>query len=204
MSANTIYYGRRVNTFDPAIGEYLGTDGIIYYVGSRVTVKVTEQLFFSAGAAPVVESEFLSNTKGILKGLGVILDSTGKELFAFYPESLIKPANKNNPNTARPLQFFPHPSPGHASQPQPLPVGVPVGVVDSNPKDGGTGVSHLVGRASRTNSAVDRELYDALLSAQWDDTMGSTPDDDEKMRLKAKREALLGKLHSSGRIPKVL
>jgi len=103
MSANTIYYGRRVNTFDPAIGEYLGTDGIIYYVGSRVTVKVTEQLFFSAGAAPVVESEFLSNTKGILKGLGVILDSTGKELFAFYPESLIKPANKNNPKVFTPL-----------------------------------------------------------------------------------------------------
>ena len=84
MSANTKYYGRRVHTFDNALSEYQGTDGIIYFVGSRTTVSVTEQLFFSAGAAPVLESEFLSNSKGSLKGMGVILDSTGKELFAFY------------------------------------------------------------------------------------------------------------------------
>lgn len=97
MSANTKYYGRRVHTFDNALSEYQGTDGIIYFVGSRTTVSVTEQLFFSAGAAPVLESEFLSNSKGSLKGMGVILDSTGKELFAFYPETLINPANQNNP-----------------------------------------------------------------------------------------------------------
>ena len=40
--------------------------------------------------------EFLSRHQpGTLRGLGVILDSTGKELFAFYPDVLIDPNEIN-------------------------------------------------------------------------------------------------------------
>ena len=97
MSTLRKYAGTIVNTFQGHIGEYLGTDGIVYFVGSRKTVNIPQELQFSAGAAPVMQSEFLSRHQpGTLKGLGVILDSTGKELFAFYPETLINPASSGN------------------------------------------------------------------------------------------------------------
>ena len=58
MSRLKIYAGQRVDTFGRRIGDYLGFNGLVYPVAARLTVNVTEQLFFSAGAAPVVESEF--------------------------------------------------------------------------------------------------------------------------------------------------
>tara|TARA_B100001057_G_scaffold2124_3_gene1958 strand:+ start:7572 stop:8972 length:1401 start_codon:yes stop_codon:yes gene_type:complete len=97
MSTLRKYRGTRVHTFDPSIGEYQGTNGLIYYIGSRKTVNIPQDIQFSAGASPVMESEFLSrHTPGRLRGLGVILDSTGKELFAFYPDTLINAASGNN------------------------------------------------------------------------------------------------------------
>ena len=59
-------------------------------------------------------------------------------------------------------------------------------------------------RRPQRNSDVDRELQDHLFSVQFDDTVGAKPEgvggSDETQRLKAKREALLSQLHSSGRL----
>ena len=98
MSTLRKYPGTIVSVGDNPIGEYQGTNGLIYYIGSRKTVNIPQDIQFSAGAAPVMASEFLSRHQaGTLRGLGVILDSTGKELlFAFYPDVLIDPASRNN------------------------------------------------------------------------------------------------------------
>ena len=93
MSRLKIYAGQRVDTITRRIGDYLGFNGLVYPVAARLTVNVTEQLFFSAGAAPVVESEIRSpSTQGSVQGMGVILNSVGEELFRFYPQDNINPA----------------------------------------------------------------------------------------------------------------
>ena len=97
MSRLKIYAGQRVDTITRRIGDYLGFNGLVYPVAARLTVNVTEQLFFSAGAAPAVESEFRSPpTQGSVQGMGVILNSVGEELFRFYPQDDINPATPSN------------------------------------------------------------------------------------------------------------
>ena len=100
MSRLRKFPGQRVDTMGVSPSpnnEYLGFNGNIYFVAARRTVTVDEQIFFSAGAAPVVESELINPpNQGTVQGMGVILNSVGEELFRFYPDSVVDPASPAN------------------------------------------------------------------------------------------------------------
>tara|TARA_R110000803_G_scaffold198536_1_gene262295 strand:+ start:6116 stop:7483 length:1368 start_codon:yes stop_codon:yes gene_type:complete len=91
MPINVTFCGQEIYSGQSDV-ELYNAGGINYNIGNRTNVTLTKDITFTSTSRPFANSKFISGPSYI-RVMGVVLDSTGIEVFRFYPANQSSVAN---------------------------------------------------------------------------------------------------------------